>query len=174
MSVPYALLGLLEDSPRHGYELKQEYDALFSKSRPLKFGQVYATLARLERDGLVEIQTPVPGRGPDRKLYAITSEGVADLDEWLKHPEPAEPNVQSVLFAKVVLALMSNRSAKRYLEKQRAEHQKRMRQLTRMKMDAPDGDELVLDYALYHLQADLDWIEHASARLDRLRQEIRR
>ncbi len=174
MSVPYALLGLLEErSPRHGYELKRQYDALFSHAKPLKFGQVYSTLARLERDGLVGVASEQPGRGPDRKLYAITTEGVTDLDEWLRHPEPAEPHIQSVLFTKVILGLLSNRPAKRFLEAQRAEHHRRMRQLTRLKMKGSLTEELLADYALFHLEADLRWIETTAARLDRLKHEIR-
>src|SRR3989442_5931317 len=127
MAVSYALLGLLEqESPRHGYELKREYDALFSRTWPVKFAQVYATLARLERDGGVSLEGGEPGRGPERKLYAITDEGVSTLDGWLRKPAAAEAHVQSVLFMKVVLALLSGRPAKRVLDAQRAEHLKRI------------------------------------------------
>lgn len=173
MSVRHALLGLLEESPRHGYELKREYDSLFAHGKPVKFGQVYSTLARLQRDGLVDVASEEPGRGPDRKLFEITDEGAHDLNRWLKEPEPAEPHIQSVLFTKVVLALLSDRDAQRYLQKQRAIHQKRMRELTRMKNGADPAGELLADYALFHLEADLRWMELAEARLARLRKEIR-
>jgi len=63
MSVPHTLLGLLETGPRHGYDLKREYDARFSHARPLKYGQIYSTLARLQRDGLVVMDAEEPGRG---------------------------------------------------------------------------------------------------------------
>ena len=172
MSVPYALLGLLEPAPRHGYELKREYDTLFTHAKPVKFGQVYATLARLQRDGLVDVKSEQPGRGPDRKLYAITPGGVADLEEWLREPEAPEPFIQSVLFAKVVLALASDRDAGAFLARQRAEHQKRMRDLTRMKTQGDVADEVVADYALAHLEADLRWMDITAARLERLRREV--
>ena len=84
MNVPYGLLGLLEEGPRHGYDLKHSYDRLFAPGKPLKFGQVYATLGRLERDGLVASVSEEPGKGPDRKLFAITDDGVTDLDTWLQ------------------------------------------------------------------------------------------
>ena len=172
MSVPYALLGLLEPAPRHGYELKREYDTLFNRAKPVKFGQVYSTLARLQRDGLVDVKSEQPGRGPDRKLYAITAEGVADLDEWLLTPEIPEPYIQSVLFAKVVLALASSRDAGAFLERQRAAHQRRMRDLTRVKTQGDVADEVVADYALAHLEADLRWMDLTVARLERLRHEV--
>ena len=174
MSVAYALLGLLEEeSPRHGYDLKREYDHLFEETWPVKFAQVYATLGRLARDGRVRMQGEEPGRGPDRKLYAITDAGTSALDSWLVDPAPPEPHVQAVLFMKVVLALLSDRPAKRYLEEQRTRHLLRMRELTRLKTEGTLSDQLVADYSLFHLEADLRWIEMTQARLDRLRKEIR-
>ena len=75
MSVPFALLGLLEQQPSHGYDLKRNYDAYFGKTRPVPFGQVYSTLSRLVRDGRVEAGEIESGSGPDRKRYAITVQG---------------------------------------------------------------------------------------------------
>ncbi len=73
------LLGLLEDEPKHGYELKREYDERFGPGRELAFGQVYATLSRLLKNGLVVVDAVEPGAGPERKRYAITEFGVTDL-----------------------------------------------------------------------------------------------
>jgi DNA-binding PadR family transcriptional regulator len=174
MNVPYGLLGLLEDGPRHGYDLKQSYDRLFTPVKPLKFGQVYSTLARLERDGLVAEASEEPGRGPDRKLYAITEDGVTDLDRWLRAPEEVEPFVRSVLFGKVLLALVSGRPAARVLHEQRAEHENRMRDLTRLKAQGDLQTVILADYALMHLEADLKWIDLTEARLAKLRKEIGR
>lgn len=172
MSVPHVLLGLLEERPRYGYDLKREYDGRFATTRPLKFGQVYATLARLLRDGLVDMRAIEAGAGPERKLYAITTAGVTDLERWLREPVTPEPYLQSVLFTKIVLALMSGRSAAEVLDTQRSAHLERMRELTRMKTSGDLTDALVADYALFHLEADLRWIEMAAARLDRLKKEI--
>jgi len=173
MSVSHALLGLLEDGPSHGYDLKRFYDARFADVWPIKFGQVYATLARLERDGLVSLEGERPGQGPDRKLYAITDDGSRLFDSWVLEPEPAKPHIQSVLFMKVVLALLSGRPARAFLEMQRAQHQERMRELTRLKMEGSVADALLADYALFHLEADLRWIDAAQARLKRLAREVR-
>src|SRR5437764_15271871 len=83
MSVPVTLLGLLEREPSHGYDLKRDYDAYFGRGKPLPFGQVYATLARLARDGKVDAGQAEPGAGPDRKRYSITDRGVAQVEAWL-------------------------------------------------------------------------------------------
>src|SRR5215211_5451049 len=133
MSVPLTLLGLLEREPSHGYELKRDYDGLFGRGRPLPFGQLYATLARLARDGKVVIAETEAGAGPDRKRYVITDDGATDFETWLREPLAAEPHLQTVLFAKVVLALMLDRDAAAYLDTQRAAHLQRMRELTELK-----------------------------------------
>src|SRR6201991_4399195 len=98
MNVPVALLGLLEREPSHGYDLKRDYDTLFGRGKPLPFGQVYATLGRLARDGKVIAADAEPGAGPDRKRYIITQDGVSDLETWLTTPVEPEPHLQSVLF----------------------------------------------------------------------------
>jgi DNA-binding PadR family transcriptional regulator len=168
MSVPHVLLGLLEPGPQHGYTLKSAYDARFGRARELRFGQVYATLARLERSGLAEVVGVEHGEGPDRRVYAVTPGGVEELTSWMSTPEPPTAQAQSVLFAKTVLALMSGRSAADVLDAQRAVHLTRMRDVRR---GAADGDviaRLAADHELAHLEADLTWIELAGRRLDGL------
>jgi DNA-binding PadR family transcriptional regulator len=172
VSVPLTLLGLLEPEPSYGYELKRSYDQRFGSGKPLPFGQVYATLGRLERDGRVEVWGVESGAGPERKRYAITPRGVAELDDWLAEPEPPEPHLQSILFSKVVLALLSGRPADRFLDAQRAAHLARMRELTAERRGGDLGQALLADYALFHLEADLRWIDLTESRLDQLLMEV--
>jgi DNA-binding PadR family transcriptional regulator len=171
--VAHSLLGLLERDPRHGYELRRSYEAEFARLRPIRSGQIYSTLARLERDGNVAQLGEEPGRGPERKLYGITGEGVTELERWLLEPEPAETYLQSTLFVKVVLATSSGRSAQRVLDAQRARHLKEMRRLTRVKDQADLTGSLAADFALFHLEADVRWIDHTLGRLARLGRELR-
>ncbi|MFF5289724.1 PadR family transcriptional regulator [Paractinoplanes globisporus] len=175
MNVPTTLLGLLEPEPSHGYELKRSYDSLFADNgRPLSFGQLYGTLNRLERDGQIEVLDAVPGGGPDRKRFVITGAGVAQVEGWLGAPERPEPMLQATLFVKVVLALLSGRPASAYLDAQRDAHLERMRELTAMRKAGPLSRTLLADYGLFHLEADLRWIDLTAARLDQLRKEISR
>ena len=173
MTVPLTLLGLLERAPRHGYDLKRDYDAYFGRGRPLSFGQVYSTLSRLARDGRVVISDLEPGEGPDRKRYVITELGATEVDAWLSEPVAAEPHLQTVLFAKVTLALMLGRDAEAYLDTQRAAHLQRMRELTEIKRSGNLVDALLADHGLFHLEADLRWIDLTAARLDALAQDVR-
>ncbi len=168
MSVPLTLLGLLEREPSHGYDLKRDYDTFFGRSKPLPFGQVYATLARLSRDGKVTTGGPEAGDGPDRKRYLITEDGRQEFETWLREPVEPEPHLQTVLFSKVVLALMLGRAAGAYLDTQRAAHLRRMRELTELKRSGNVVDALLADHGLFHLEADLRWIDMTAARLPSL------
>jgi DNA-binding PadR family transcriptional regulator len=174
MSVPLTLLGLLEREPSHGYDLKRDYDLYFGRSRPLPFGQVYATLARLARDGKVVTAGAEPGEGPDRKRYVITEAGVSEFDTWLAEPAAPEPHLQTILFAKVVLALMLGKPAGEYLDAQRAAHLARMRELTELKQRGGLVDTLLADHGLFHLEADLRWLDLTVARLGALAREVQR
>ena len=171
MSVPLTLLGLLERGPSHGYDLKRDYDVYFGQGRPLRYSQVYATLSRLARDGKAVAGQAEQGAGPERRRYVITEAGVADVQRWLAEPVPPEPDLQSELFAKVVLALMLGQQAG-YLDVQRAAHLQRMRELTDLKRDTDPLGVLLANHALYRLEADLRWIDHTAARLDLLERAV--
>jgi DNA-binding PadR family transcriptional regulator len=166
VSVPYALLGLIERKPRYGYELKQAYERLFADTRPIRVGQLYATLQRLARDGTIMLDGEEPGdAGPDRKRFSITDAGRSELDAWLAAPEPPETFLQTTLFTKVVLSQLSSRPAVELLDAQRARHLERMRELSRLKRSGSAVDALLADHALLHLEADIRWIDIAEQRL---------
>lgn len=173
MSVSLTFLGLLERQPSYGYDLKRAYDTYFARGKPLSFGQVYTTLSRLARDGKAVVGPPEHGDGPDRKRYSITDAGVADVDRWLATPAEPEPHLQPALFAKVTLALMLGRPADSYLDAQRLAHLKRMHELTQLKGAGSLPDTLLADYGLFHLEADLRWIDLTAARLNDLREMVR-
>jgi DNA-binding PadR family transcriptional regulator len=168
MSVPMTLLGLLERQPSHGYDLKRDYDSYFGRGKQLPYGQVYSTLGRLARDGKIVSGDTEPGDGPDRRRYTITDTGVSEVEEWLATPAEPEPHLQTVLFSKVVLALMLGRDAEDYLDRQRAAHLARMHELTELRREGPLMDALLADHGLFHLEADLRWIDTTSARLNDL------
>jgi DNA-binding PadR family transcriptional regulator len=174
MTVPLTLLGLLEREPSHGYDLKRDYDVFFGRGKPLPFGQVYSTLSRLARDGKVVMGEAEPGAGPDRKRYVITEDGATEVRAWLSEPVAPEPHLQTVLFAKVVQALRLDRSAEGYLDTQRAAHLQRMRELTELRRSGGVVDALLADHGLFHLEADLRWIDLTAARLGALAEMVKR
>jgi hypothetical protein len=160
MSVTQTFLGLLDRGPQHGYGLKVAYDELFSVGKELRFGQVYATLSRLDRDGLAIVVAVEAGDGPERKVYEIES--------WLATPERTDKLTLAPIFAKVVVSLSTGRSASEVLEAQREVHTARMRELRAVAADGGFEHQIAVDLLIGHLQADLDWIELVGARLERL------
>ena len=172
MSVTYSLLGLLDEGPVHGYELKRQFDRYFAPDHGLPFGQVYATLERLERHGQVAVAAIEQDVGPERRRYAITEIGEQALEAWLSEPLEPEPHLRSALFAKVVLSVLRGQSLDALLDAQRHAHLARMRDLTQQRRTATLPASLLADYAIFHLEADLRWIEMTGARVDELRARI--
>jgi DNA-binding PadR family transcriptional regulator len=166
MSIPQTLLGLLDVEPQHGYNLKLRYDSLFGGGRNLKFGQVYSTLARLERDNLVRVVATETADGPERKLYALTKSGVSELEAWLSTPLGTSEHSPGELYAKVTLALLTGRSADEILDQQRSIYLTRLRELVEIRRNGDISEQLASDYESAHLKADLDWIEKAGKRLE--------
>jgi DNA-binding PadR family transcriptional regulator len=173
VTVPLTLLGLLERDSSHGYDLKRDYDTFFSRGKPLPAGQVYSTLGRLARDGKIEIGATEPGAGPDRKRYVITELGVTEVESWLTEPVAGESHLQTVLFTKVVLAVLLERDPRVYLDIQRASHMARMRELTELRRSGGTIDSLLADHGVFHLEADLRWMDLTVARLAALTSEVR-
>jgi DNA-binding PadR family transcriptional regulator len=169
VSTAHVLLGLLAGGPRHGYDLKRAHDERLPQAKPLAFGQVYATLGRLERDGYVTEAGQEREGGPDRTSYALTDEGRRHLDAWLDAVEPPAPYVTSELFSKVVVALLAADAdrAREYLVAQRKAHMGRMRELTTAKSasGASVGDVVAADFSLGHLEADLRWLQTTLTRV---------
>ncbi|HEX6685781.1 MAG TPA: PadR family transcriptional regulator [Candidatus Limnocylindrales bacterium] len=167
-----ALLGLLGTGASYGYDLKSSYDRWFGLKKPLAFGQVYTTLARLIRSGWIVAAGGEAGAGPDRKRYEITSAGRARVVEWIFTPEVPSENLQSNLFARTIIALLLSENADRLLDLQRARHMARMQELTGEKQGADLAAVLACDHALFHIEADLRWIDLTAARLSQLRAEL--
>lgn len=165
MSLSHTFLAILDRGPQHGYALKKEFDGWFGLGQPLKSGQVYATLARLDRERLAEVVTVEAGDGPNRKRYAITADGVSELESWLLSTSTSVDVGLGSMYAKVVAALLSGRSPQEVLRAQRVVHLEQMRALRR---GARNGLEhsFAADYVIAHLQADLDWIELAGNRIE--------
>jgi DNA-binding PadR family transcriptional regulator len=177
MSAPHVLLGLLTTGPKHGYELKQAYDTTLPRAKPLAFGQVYSTLGRLQRDGLVTEAGADQAGGPERTAFALTPAGRDALDAWLGEVEAPAPHVASTLLAKVIVALLAadQATARSYLIAQRHAHTSRLRELTRVKTDPGStvGDVIAADFAIVHLDADLRWLAATLGRVADLHREVR-
>ncbi len=176
MSTGHVLLGLLVRGQQHGYDLKRERDLHFPETKPMAYGQIYAALDRLHRQGLIEPIAVQREGGPDRTVYAITPAGRAELTAWLDTVEIPFAHVANPLATKVTVALLATDTerASDYLRRQRASHLERMRHYTRVKTkpDAAIHEVLAADYAVAHLDADLRWMDTALERVAALGEAV--
>jgi len=166
MSVRHSLLALLSDQPAHGYGLKAEFERQTAGAWPLNVGQVYTTLARLQRDGLV---TPAGGDG-ERQAWRITPAGRRELASWYAEPVAADPPPRDELALKVLLAVAAgDEDVEGLLQRQRATTMQRLQELTRLKAKADPETELawllLLDALVLKAEAEVRWLELCSARL---------
>ncbi len=167
MSVPHAILGILAEGPAHGYDVKHAHDRRFAGARPLAYGQVYAALAKLEKDDLVQVVERAQDAGPERMTYAVTEAGHASLVLWLATTEPAGPYAADELVRKTVTALRLGHDAADFLARQRQVHLAAMRSLLELQTSTVEiGGAITVDHAVEHLDADLRWLETAAARVD--------
>ena len=170
MSVRHALLALLSEGPKYGLQLRQEFEARTGDVWPLNVGQVYTTMQRLERDGLVE-SDDAERDGP-QKGFRITSAGEGELAEWLHTPPDGASPPRDELVIKVLVALrVPGVDVRDVIQVHRRHLVELMQQYTRLKENAADDDlglALVVDAELFRLDAVIRWLDAADGRLKRL------
>jgi DNA-binding PadR family transcriptional regulator len=166
MSVRHSLLALLDAGPMHGYGLKTEFETATGDVWPLNVGQVYTTLGRLERDGLVAAVADADGQ----KTYAITDAGRAELRRWFDTPVAREVVPRQELAIKLVFAMRSGPAVvSEVVQRQRVATVRSLQEFTRLKAAAEaDGDlawVLMLDAFVFQAESEARWLDLCEARL---------
>jgi DNA-binding PadR family transcriptional regulator len=171
MSVKQALLALLEEGPRYGYQLRAQFEQRTGSAWPLNVGQVYTTLTRLERDGLVE------GTGSDGEghvVYRITEAGRGEVAAWFTTPVARTQPPRDELAIKLALAVsVPGVDVGLVIQQQRSATMAALQDYTRLKRraDGPLPEDLawslVLDSLVFSAEAEIRWLDHCEARLRR-------
>jgi DNA-binding PadR family transcriptional regulator len=173
MSVRHALLALLSEGPKYGAQLRQEFEFRTGEVWPLNVGQVYTTLQRLERDGLVEAEDDEPG---PQHGYRISDSGRDELARWLRTPPDASAPPRDELVIKVLIALtLPEIDIRDVVQTHRRQLVEAMQQYTKVKSDLVDDDvatALVVDAEIYRLDAMVRWLDTADARLGRVERPV--
>jgi DNA-binding PadR family transcriptional regulator len=162
MSLKFGILGLLADGPLHGYEVKTQFEELLGGTWEVNIGQVYTTLQRLERDGLVE---PAGERGDRGKHpYALTEQGRVALHDWLEQADAEPQQLREEIYVKLLLiGRLANGNLEALLVRQRRIYLQQLRDLADLEQrSAQEGrDDLVLlvKGAILHAEADLAWLD---------------
>jgi DNA-binding PadR family transcriptional regulator len=169
MSVRFGLLALLDEAPSHGYNLKTAFERRTGGSWALNIGQVYTTIQRLERDGLVE-SVDTADDGDDRREYRITPAGRAQLATWFDNPVVAEAPARDELTIKVLLAVAAGDvDVTALLQRQRRASIEQLQAYTRRKAKAnPERDVaflILLDALIFRTEAEIRWLDACDARI---------
>ncbi|QIK75025.1 PadR family transcriptional regulator [Nocardioides piscis] len=181
MTIRAAMLALLEQGPMYGYQLRAEFEQRTGSTWPLNVGQVYTTLTRLERDGLVEhVSDGGSQDAPDQAAqvsYRITSSGRGEVAAWFSTPVPRTQPPRDELAIKLAIAVtLPGVDVTGLVQKQRAATMKALQDYTRLKRTGraarPDQPEdlawsLVLDSLVFDAEAEIRWLDHCEARLRR-------
>jgi DNA-binding PadR family transcriptional regulator len=177
LTVRHAVLGLLAQHPRHGYELRAAFQALAGgeENWDVKPAQVYTTLVRMEQAGLVIEQGIEQDGGPEKRIYAITPEGLKTLDEWFAEGSSSE-HQRDEFFLKLMVALISGAvDPNRLINTQRMFLYRALHGITAQRTQTDPKRELakhlLLDKAAMHLEADLRWLDMTEGRLDEIKRQ---
>ena len=169
MSVRHAMLALLSEGPKYGLQLREEFEARTGEVWPLNGGQVYTTLQRLERDGLVE--SDGTGEEGPQKGFRITAEGERELARWLRTPPDLSSPPRDELVMKVLVALyVPSADVHAVIQAHRRYLVELMQQWTRIKEDDAGSDlsmSLAIDAELFRLDSVVRWLDAAEARVNR-------
>ena len=170
MSVRYGLLTLLEREPMYGYQLRQEFEASTGSTWPLNVGQVYTTLTRLERDGLVEVSA---AEGDEtQRVYSISAAGRAEVRAWFATPVRHQSPPRDELAIKLALAVRTpGVDVRAVVQAQRTATVRALQDYTRAREAAADELSwlLVADSLIFAAEAEIRWLDHCETRLARFR-----
>ncbi|MEQ4719088.1 PadR family transcriptional regulator [Nonomuraea sp. B19D2] len=162
MSIRHGLLALLSSGPRYGYQLRVEFEASTGATWPLNIGQVYTTLSRLERDGLV-----APGGADEqgRAVYTITEAGREELERWFSTPVAQTDRPRDELAIKIAMAVAGGVDVAEVIQTQRVATMRGLQELIRAKRAATGGmaQRLVLDSLIFKAEAEQRWLDHCEA-----------
>ena len=175
MSIRHGLLALLAEQPRYGYELRSEFETRTGSTWPLNVGQVYTTLARLERDGCV---TATGASESGQQYYEITASGRAEVSDWFITPVRRESRPRDELAIKLALAAGNDDvDLPAVIQAQRKDTVRALQDYTRLKAGAGHDDLgwlLVLDGMVFQAEAEVRWLDHCESRLGQARRPGRR
>lgn len=171
MSVRHAVLALLSEGPKYGLQLRHEFEERTGEVWPLNVGQIYQTLQRLERDGLVESDADGDTDAGPQKAYRLTAEGATELAEWLRTPPDLGSPPRDELVIKVLVAIhVPGVDVHDIIQAHRRRVVELMQEWTRVKRDAREDDislSLVVDAELFRLDSVVRWLDAADSRLRR-------
>lgn len=172
MTIRHSLMALLMQGPRHGYQLRTEFEARTGGTWPLNVGQVYTTLQRLQRDGLVQVAGEADPEG--RIAYALTETGATEAAGWFLTPVDKASDPRDELAIKLALGVgLPGVDVAQAIQTQRSATLRQLQGYTRLKRQADEADdlawELVLERLIFSAESQVRWLDHVESRVRRAR-----
>jgi DNA-binding PadR family transcriptional regulator len=170
VSIRQGILAMLADGPRHGYQLRIDFEARTGSTWPLNIGQVYTTLSRLERDRLV---VALDDGEDTHKRYALTELGRAELAAWFATPVHREDRPRDELAIKLAMAAeLPGTDLHAVVQAQRTDTMRALQDYTRLRRSHDDAQDdlawpIVLDSLIYATEAEIRWLDACEERLSR-------
>lgn len=161
VSLQLAFLAFLRQGAKHGYELKAEFEALFGGLWEVNAGQIYTTLGRMQRDGLVTHERVLQDDRPDKKMYRLTEAGEQTIVQWMDDAVEFTESPRDELLVKIfVLHRLDQAACLRAVRAQRIAYFAALREFTKRKLSTTDQlQRLIVDRAILRVQADLEWLD---------------
>ncbi len=162
MSLKFGILGLMAEEPLHGYEIKSRFESLMGGAWEVNIGQIYATLQRLERDGLIATAGERGDRG--KLAYQLTEQGAREFTAWLSQPEAGQSLLHEDFSVKLLLLRrLAHADLAALLHRQRRMQLQHLRDLAAMDRQARDAGRadlaLIIKGAILHTEADIKWLD---------------
>lgn len=166
IALRHALLGLLQAGPRHGYELKQAFEDVLAGTWEVNPGQIYTTLARLERDGLVANELVAQDGRPDKKVFRLTEAGRAELNNWFETTLSDQWPRDEFLVKLLIYRIVHGSDGRPLIWQQRRSHLETIRELMKLRQQSTNPiQRLLLERTALHLEAEIRWLDQCEQEL---------
>lgn len=166
IALRHALLGLLQAGPRHGYELKQAFEDVLAGTWEVNPGQIYTTLGRMERDGLVANEVVEQDGRPDKKVFTLTPDGKAELEHWFGTTLSDQWPRDEFLVKLLIYRIVHGSDGRPLIWQQRRSHLQTIRELVKLRQETNNPvQRLLLERTVLHLEAEIDWLDQCEREL---------
>lgn len=163
MSTKYAILGLLNQRPMHGYEIKKEFEQSVSFIWSINIGQLYTLLKKMEEEKSIIKEIVTQENRPDKLVYEITDKGKSELNDWLSTPVSRRQTKDEFFLKMMFLAQTDKEEAKQFIKEQTASLEEQFNSLNQVKNNHGDKTDkfmsLLLEASIMHFQVDIEWLK---------------
>ncbi len=163
MSTKYAILGLLNQKPMHGYEIKKEFEKSVSYIWSINVGQLYTLLKKMEGENVIEKKEVPQENKRDKSVYEITDAGRNELQEWLSSPILNRQTKDEFYLKMMFLTQLDKEKARKYVDEQIEVMEKQTKTFKEIGINQSNRMDkfmfLLLEASIIHFEVDIKWLK---------------